>query len=201
MDKLIWKTEQRKISELVGHPKNPRKLTDAQAAKLTESIQKFDLVEIPAINLDNQILAGHQRLKVMALLGRGDEIIDVRVPNRMLTEQEAEEYLVRSNLNTGEWDWKLLGGIDRQILLTAGFSNVELKERMGLEKDAQDDDFDEDAEAAMIKTPQTKLGDIYEIGPHRMMCGNSCKEEDVRKLMGGGISGYDFYRPAIQYKL
>ena len=104
MDQLNWTTQKRKISELIGHPKNPRKISDKQIADLKASIQKFNFVEIPAIDTDNTILAGHQRLKIMQLLGRGNEEIDVRVPSRKLTEQEKDEYLLRSNKNTGEWD-------------------------------------------------------------------------------------------------
>ena len=196
MEELKWLTEQRKVSDLLPHPNNPRKMSEAQATKLRESLEKFNYVEIAAINLDNQILAGHQRLKIMQALGRSDEIIDVRVPNRLLTPQEADEYLIRSNLNTGDWDWPQMANLDHQILLTAGFTKVELKERLGLETDAENDDFDTDEEIKAITEPQTKYGDVYEIARsgndlllgfnHRLMCGDSTKEEDVKKLMGGG---------------
>lgn len=124
---LSWSTEQRKVSDLIPYEKNPRKLTDAQCAQLTQSLERFGLVEIPAIDTDNVIIAGHQRLKVMSLLGRGEEIIDVRVPNRKLTPSEFDEYLIRSNKNTGEWDFDMLGNeFDVGLLKDWGFSDVEL---------------------------------------------------------------------------
>lgn len=105
--KLVWRTEKRKISDLVEFEHNPRRLTHEQEKKLTESIERFGLVEIPAIDVDETILAGHQRLKVYQKVN-GDAEIDVRVPNRALTKKEREEYIVRSNKNTGEWDFDLL---------------------------------------------------------------------------------------------
>ncbi len=128
MDEYIeWHNEKRKINELVPHAKNPRKLTKKEQENLTESLSRFNLVEIPVINLDGTILAGHQRLKVMALLGRGKEEIDVRVPNRQLTDDEADEYLIRSNKNTGEWDYKKLNEFDADDLLSFGFESYELE--------------------------------------------------------------------------
>ena len=124
---LEWHNETRKISELVPHARNPRRLTKKQQETLTDSLEKFDLVEIPVINADGTILAGHQRLKVMAALGRGKEKIEVRVPNRQLTDDEADEYLIRSNKNTGEWDYKLLNEFDADELLAIGFENYEIE--------------------------------------------------------------------------
>lgn len=73
---INWKTEARKISDLVPHPDNPRQMTEKQAADLTASLERFNLAEIPVINTDNQLLAGHQRLRIMQALGRGEEEID-----------------------------------------------------------------------------------------------------------------------------
>ena len=97
--KLKWHNEKRKVSDLIPFKKNPRKITDEQREDLKKSLDKFDLVEIPAINTDNKIIAGHQRIAIMHLLGRGKEEIDVRVPNRKLTKAEFEEYNLRSNKN------------------------------------------------------------------------------------------------------
>src|SRR4029077_18486045 len=100
--KLEWHNERRKIKDLVSHPNNPRKMTEEQAIALKKSLEKFNLVEIPAIDTDNMIIAGHQRLKAMMLLGRAEEEVDVRVPNRPLTAKERDSYLITSNKVTGD---------------------------------------------------------------------------------------------------
>ncbi|MDR2426584.1 MAG: hypothetical protein LBD46_05335, partial [Endomicrobium sp.] len=92
---LTWHTEQRKVSDLVATSYNPRKISEADKKELTKSLQKFNLAEIPATNTDNTILAGHQRIAVLLALGRGNEVIDVRVPNCKLTKAEADEYMIR----------------------------------------------------------------------------------------------------------
>lgn len=84
MTDLKWTTAKRKISELMLYTQNPRQISEKQIQNLKDSFDKFDLVEIPAIDTDNTILAGHQRLRIMQLLGRGDEEIDVRIPIRKL---------------------------------------------------------------------------------------------------------------------
>jgi len=73
MDKLFWKTEKRRVNELVPFEQNPRQMGTREAELLKKSLQDFDLVEIPAVDADNKIIAGHQRLKAMQLLGRGEE--------------------------------------------------------------------------------------------------------------------------------
>lgn len=140
-EKLVWHTEQRKISDLVPFEQNPRKMTEEQIRQLSESLNRFNLVEIPAIDTDNKIVAGHQRLKVMSILGRGEEIIDVRVPNRKLTESEFKEYLVRSNKNTGDWDFDMLANVfDNTNLMEWGFTPGELGLATGDGKDQIDVD-------------------------------------------------------------
>ena len=130
---LVWTTEKRNVKDLISLPSNPRKLSDKQRMDLEESLAKFNLVEIPAVNLDNTIIAGHQRLSIMIALGRGNEVIDVRVPNRMLDEGEVREYNIRSNKNTGEWDIDTLKeNFDLRELLGWGFTHEEFSQ-LGLE--------------------------------------------------------------------
>lgn len=124
---LVWHTEERIINDLIPFELNPRQISDEQKKNLTKSIVKFNLVEIPAIDLDNKIIAGHQRLNIMKLIGRGEEKTDVRVPNRKLTDEEFKEYNVRSNKNTGDWDMDiLLNSFDVESLKDWGFSEKEL---------------------------------------------------------------------------
>lgn len=182
--KLKWTTQQRKVSELIPYEDNPRRLTPEQEQKLKESLEKFDLVEIPAINTDNTILAGHQRIKVLSLLGKNDEIIDVRLPNRKLTEDEVKEYVIRSNRNTGEWDFDiLLEHFELDDLMNWGFVPEDFD---GVIQQDKEKDKKEDDVPVLDKTAPTvtKLGDLIELGNHRLMCGDATNKDHIKKLMG-----------------
>ena len=108
MKKLEWTTEKRKANDLLPLEINPRKISDEKRAQLIKSIEKFNLAEIPAINKDNTIIAGNQRIKALQLIDRGEEMIDVRIPNRLLTKSELKEYALISNTHAGEWDFEIL---------------------------------------------------------------------------------------------
>lgn len=184
MTKLHWTTVQRRVNELVPQDINPRTITDKQLSDLKKSLQKYDLVEIPAIDLDGRILAGHQRIKVMQLLGRGEEIIDVRLPNRKLSDDEAKQYLIASNALGGDWNFASLKSFDLDILKSAGFDEIELAKFWDDDKEVKNDTFNIDAELKKIKTPKTKLGDVIRLGKHRIICGDSTKPETLTRLLG-----------------
>ena len=193
---LVWRTERRKISELVPHQNNPRKMSEKQVADLTASIEKFNLVEIPAIDADNTIIAGHQRLGVMKLIGRGEEEIEVRVPSRPLTSEERDEYLIRSNLNIGEWDYDILANVfDEKFLIDIGFNKFTLKENIRVNDEIVEDNFDAESEAARIANANSKRGQIYQLGPHRLMCGDSVSSSDLALLMNGAKANMVFTDP------
>lgn len=101
MKKLIWHTEKRKINDLIPYEGNPRMMTEKQKNDLEESLKRFNLMSIPVVNIDNVIVSGHQRLKILQLLGRGEELIDVRLPNRELNLEELREANLRENKNLG----------------------------------------------------------------------------------------------------
>lgn len=92
---LSWTTISKKVNELIPQKVNPRKISDKHMSDLKRSLLKFNLAEIPAIDFDGKILAGHQRIQALKLLGRGEEMIDVRYPNRKLEDKEVNEYLNR----------------------------------------------------------------------------------------------------------
>lgn len=106
--KLKWKTVKRTVKDLIPLDFNPRIITDEKKEALLRSIEKFDLVEIPCINVDNSIIGGKQRVEALMIAGRGEEIIDVRIPNRSLTEAELKEYMLISNTHAGQFDAELL---------------------------------------------------------------------------------------------
>lgn len=181
---LSWSTEKRKISDLKPYFKNPRKLTNEQFQKLKESLEKFDYVEVAAINADNTILAGHMRLKVLEKLHGKKHEVDVRVPSRALDEKEVEEYVIRSNKNTGEWDFDILANqFDISELVDWGFNIEDFDIELPAEEIVSEDE--EDACLEPPKDPKTKAGDIYQLGDHRLMCGDSTNPDNVFALLNG----------------
>ena len=127
---ITWKIEKRNIEELRGYDKNPRKFTKKGLKDLKKSLQKCGDANIITINADNTVLGGHARLTVMKQLGYKE--VDVKVPNRLLNEQEVKEVEVPENVET-----------------------------------------------------RCKAGDIWKLGEHRLMCGDSTKVEHIQKLIDG----------------
>lgn len=184
MEKLIWHTEKRKVNNLLPYAKNPRSISDKQMTSLKKSLKRFNLVEIPAIDTDGKIIAGHQRVRALQILGRGNEEIEVRVPNRKLTQSEYDQYLITSNAVGGDWDFEKLKSFDLDMLLDIGFEKSDLMDIWDEHLEAEDDDFDVDAEVAKIKTPKTRLGDLIELGPHRLICGSATDPSVLKRLFG-----------------
>ncbi|MEN9552178.1 MAG: hypothetical protein RI935_555 [Candidatus Parcubacteria bacterium] len=182
MNKLNWTTVQRKVNDLIPQEINPRKITDKQMKDLTKSLKKYNLVEIPAIDLNGKILAGHQRIKALQLLGRGEEVIDVRIPNRKLTDDESKQYLIASNALGGDWDTELLKTFELDLLLDSGFESLELAKFWDEDKEVKEDKFDIEKELKKITHPVTKLGDVIRLGNHKIICGDSTKQETLTKL-------------------
>lgn len=184
MKSLEWRTTKRTVNSLIPQAINPRKISEKQMSDLKKSLEKYNLVEIPVIDSDGMVLAGHQRIKALILLGRGDEEIDVRIPNRKLTEEESQQYLIASNKLGGEFDFDLLKEFDFSLLGEAGFEDVELSKFWDTEKESKLDDFDVDEELKKITEPRVQLGDIIHLGKHKVLCGDSTKLENLKRLLG-----------------
>jgi DNA modification methylase len=184
MKKLSWTTVQKRVNDLIPQEINPRKITDKQLSDLKRSLKKFNLVEIPAVDSDGTILAGHQRIKALQLLGRGKELIDIRVPNRKLTKEEAKEYLIGSNKLGGDWDYDLLKSFDLEILSFAGFDAIEIANFWDEKNQTKEDTFDIEKELKKIKDPKTKLGDIIQLGKHKILCGDATNPKNLARLFG-----------------
>ena len=185
MAKLTWRTETRRVKDLLPFKQNPRKMSSKQIDDLTKSLKKFDLVEIPAIDTQDRILAGHQRCAVLQLIGRGEDIIDVRVPSRALTDSEYKQYLITSNKVHGDWDEEILSEyFETDLLLESGFDKDEITDIFTDVLETEDDGFDVEKELKKIKKPKSKLGDLYQLGPHRLLCGDSTVLESADKVVG-----------------
>lgn len=158
--KLSWHNDKIKLRDLKGFKYNPRNLTEKQHKELKESLEKFNLVEVPAVDTDNTLVAGHQRTKVMIELYGLDHEIDIRKPNRKLTEKEFEEYLIRSNKNTGSWDMeKLANHFDMNDLVEWGFTESELEINIPELKNLSDENIDnekdtEHGDSKLVECPE-----------------------------------------------
>ncbi|MDO9634231.1 MAG: DNA modification methylase [Paludibacter sp.] len=202
MNALKWTTEQRKVRDLVPTDYNPRKRNEAKQQKLHASIDKFNLVEIPVINLDNHIIAGQRRWESYADRGRLDESIDVRVPSRLLNQDEVKEYMLISNTHAGEWDLIKLeenfSDIYKNIIVDLpSMDDVSLPSASQLtqQKDSERVIIEDEFNDLPPSNPITQKDDLYELGSHRLICGDSTDVNVIGRLMAGAFAHMVFTDP------
>ncbi len=190
---LTWKAEKRKVSDLIEAEYNPRKMSAEEEKNLDESIGEFGAVIPVVVNIGKRkdvLIGGHQRKKLYQK--RGITEIDVMVPQRELTRDEEKKLNLRLNKNTGSWDLEKLREFGLGMLSEVGFNNIEVTGIFDTKQTA-DDNFDLEEAEKKAGTTKIKRGDIYQLGKHRIMCGDVRDEKDMKKLMGGGFSAYGLY--------
>lgn len=104
----LFRTEQRRLGDLVPHAKNPRKITAVKQRELEEKLGKYGLIGIAVIDADGTIISGKQRTERLVQMGFADKVVDVRVAVRKLTDDELKEVMLIENNHWGEWDAHLL---------------------------------------------------------------------------------------------
>jgi DNA modification methylase len=186
------KVDKVKISEVKTNPKNPRLIKDDKFKKLVKSIQEFpQMLELRPIVVDenNIVLGGNMRLKACKEAGL-KEVFIVKAEN--LTELQKDEFIVKDNVGFGEWDWDILANEwDTELLDEWGLDlPVDLSVQEALE--AEEDDFS--VPEGGIET-DIVLGDLFEIGEHRLLCGDSTCSDTVAKLMNGEKADLVFTDP------
>lgn len=174
---------------------NPRKFSEKQKADLIESIKRFGLVDPIVVNgapkRKNVIIGGNFRYLVAKEMGF-EEIPVVYVS---ITDEEKEKELnLRLNKNTGEFDLNLLSGYDEAFLENIGFDSGELDSIFD-EDNPEQFDLQKELKKAGVKKVKAKKKDIYQLGPHRLMCGDSTVTEDVLTLMDGAKADMCFTDP------
>ncbi len=182
-----------KLNDIKSNPNNPRVIKDEKFEKLKKSIKEFPKMmklRPMVINADNIVLGGNMRLKALKELGY-KEIPDEWVKRAdELTEDEQRRFIIADNVGFGEHDWEML----------ANEWNADELEEWGLDipewetpevLEAEEDDFD----TTPPEEPKTVLGDLYEIGEHRLLCGDSTDSDQVAKLMNGEKADMVFTDP------
>ena len=168
------------INEIKPNPNNPRIIKDDKFKKLVKSIQDFpQMLELRPIVIDenNIVLGGNMRLKACIEAG----LKDVPVKQaKELTEEQKKEFIVKDNVGYGEWDWDdLANNWDAQELTEWG---LDIPNFDATVLEAEEDNFavpDGGSETDIV------LGDLFEIGEHRLLCGDSTDIEKVELLMNG----------------
>lgn len=182
------KLEWRSVSTLIPYARNSRTHSDEQIAQIAASIKEFGWTNPILIDGENGIIAGHGRLSAARKLGH-EEVPVIELKD--LTETQRKAYIIADNrlaLNAG-WDNEMLT-IELNDLMADGFAldilGFDPKELAALlEPEVVEGLTDEDAVPDIPDEPITKRGDIYQLGKHRLMCGDSTFIDDVDKLMQG----------------
>lgn len=175
------KVENRKLDEIVPYDKNAKKHDKTQINNVAESIRQYGFVQPIVVDRDGVIVIGHCRALAAKKLGM-EEVPCVCVDD-LTPEQVNALRLVDNKSNESDWDFDLLKDELPELDLSAFDFDWGLPEEQ-TEEVVEDKapEVDEDAD------PITKLGDIWQLGRHRLMCGDSTSIEDVEKLMGGQLA-------------
>jgi len=179
-----------KISEIKLNESNPRFIKDDKFKKLVKSIkdlpQMLDIRPI-VVNKDMMVLGGNMRLKACVEAGLVE--VPIIIADNLTKEQE-KEFLIKDNVSGGEWDWDMIANEWNEVELIEWGLDIPLDFQTELE--AEEDEFD--VPEGGIET-DIVLGDLFEIGEHRLLCGDSTDSDSVAKLMNGEKAEISFTSP------
>jgi site-specific DNA-methyltransferase (adenine-specific) len=178
------------ISELTVNPNNPRIIKDEKFDKLVQSIKEFpDMLKYRPIVVDenNVILGGNMRFKAC----KAAKLKQVHVMKASeLTEAQKREFIIKDNVSGGEWDWAMLQNEwDTEQLDAWGVDIPNFEPEQELEAVEDDYEIPEEIQTDIV------LGDLFEIGEHRLLCGDSTDSDAVARLMDGEKADMVFTDP------
>lgn len=178
---LKMNVQNRKLSELTPYPGNAKKHDKKQIANVAESIRQYGFVQPIVVDRDDVIIIGHCRALAAKKLGM-DEVPCVSMDD-LTPEQVNALRLVDNKSNESDWDFDLLAEELSGLDLSAFDFDWGLCDE--LNNSVIEDDYD----PVLPAEPKSKIGDVYQLGNHRLMCGDSTSLTDVQKLVGGGADG------------
>ena len=174
------------VASLLPAPYNPRTWDKEATQHLKESIGSFGIVDPILANAAPErrgiVIGGNFRLSVFKELGITEcPVIWLNIPE----EERERELCLRLNKNVGAWDNDILATFSEDMLAGLGFSSEDLDTIFMIDTTPEVFDLTKELEKLDINTIDTKKGDVYELGSHRIMCGDSTIEADMMKLMDG----------------
>lgn len=181
----IQKIQTDKLIPATYNPRKDLKPSDAEYIKIKNSIENFGFVSPLIINKDMTVIGGHQRLKVLKELGFTE--VECIIVDLDKTNEKALN--IALNKIQGEWDEEKLEALLQELKLEdfdtnlTGFDFDEVDEMLKDMNGSKEDEFDIDSAYEEIEEPITKPGDIWILGKHRLMCGDSTQKENVMHLM------------------
>lgn len=168
---------QRKLSEITPYEKNAKKHEKRQIANVAESIRQYGFVQPVVIDRDGVIVIGHCRALAAKKLGM--ETVPCVCVDDLTPEQVNALRLVNNKSNESAWDFDLLADELPGLDLSA------FDFEWGLRDELDDSVVEDNYDPILPAEPKSKLGDVYRLGEHRLMCGDSTSLTDVQKLVGG----------------
>jgi DNA modification methylase len=172
------------ISELKPALYNPRKISDKAFNDLVESLRRYKMLDPLIVNgsaeRKNIIIGGHQRYRAAMKLGYKT----VPVVYVELDEKSEKHLNLTLNRIGGEWDFELLKQFDIDLLLEAGFDDTDLGDIWNDALETDNDEFDHEKAAKKATETTIKLGDMFQLGKHRLICGDSTDPTVIKRLVG-----------------
>ena len=160
---------------------NPRIITKDEFEGLKTSLQTFGQQENLIVNKDMTLISGHQRLQAMLALGWTDAVCNVVDLDKH--EEKKLNVLMNSQAISGQWDDLKLAEILEELKLDDNYESLRLNALEPLDLSPTEVEEDEPPEVSQ-EPPVSKLGEIYQLGRHRVMCGDSTNQTDIKLLMG-----------------
>lgn len=180
-----------KVSDVTPFEKNAKKHDEKQIQNVMESIRQFGFVQPIVVDKNNVLIIGHCRLSAAKRLKM--EEIDAVVVDQLTEEQVNKLRLLDNKLNESEWDIDLL--LEQVPELSWDGFDVDwgIPDISDVETEVIEDEPPEPPKEA-----KTKPGDLYQLGRHRLLCGDATSVDDLEKLLGGGTMRLISYRSALQ---
>lgn len=191
--------EKVKVTELISPEWNPRQISNEELQKLKNSLTEFGYIEPIIVNdVNMHIVGGNQRLKALQDLGY-DEVDVIYVHIEDINKEKACN--VALNKISGDWDYEKLEVVLEEIELSTipisltGFDDIELQQFDITNDDDPVEIIEDDYEIEDDILVTVQPGELYQLGNHRLLCGDSTNEEEVKKLMDGSLADMVFTDP------